>query len=60
MNVFLEAVKNPGSTNQEIADQMNISVKTFNNHLGKVHSKLGKNTRLELFIYALKRGIVQI
>ncbi len=37
-----------------------MSVKTLNNHLTSIYSKLCVKNRLELFIYALKRGLAKL
>ena len=60
LRVIREVVGQPSSTSREIADGLNMSVKTLNNHLTSVYSKLGVKNRLELFIYALKRGLADL
>jgi DNA-binding NarL/FixJ family response regulator len=45
-----------GHTNQEVADQLNISVKTVETHRAHLMNKLGLQTRAELVRYALREG----
>lgn len=43
-----------GSSNQEIADAMNLSVKTVENHLTRIYKQLGVSSRLEASTYLTK------
>lgn len=47
-----------GHTNQEIADELNISVNTVRFHLANLISKTGCNSKIELAILATKSGLV--
>jgi two-component system response regulator NreC len=47
-----------GNTNQEIADQLFLSVRTVESHRAHIQRKLGRTTRAELVRYALDRGLV--
>jgi two-component system response regulator NreC len=47
-----------GNTNQEIADQLYLSVRTVESHRAHIQRKLGRTTRAELVRYALDRGLV--
>ncbi len=47
-----------GNTNQEIADQLYLSVRTVESHRSHIQRKLGRTTRAELVRYALDRGLV--
>jgi two-component system response regulator NreC len=47
-----------GYTNQEIARQLFISVRTAETHRGNVMHKLGLSSRAELVGYAIKRGLL--
>ena len=47
-----------GDTNQEIADQLYLSVRTVESHRAHIQRKLGRTTRAELVRYALDRGLV--
>ncbi|HLL76815.1 MAG TPA: response regulator transcription factor [Pyrinomonadaceae bacterium] len=60
LRVVEQVVRQASSTSKEIADSMNMSVKTLNNHLTKIYSKLGAKNRLELFIYALKNNLADL
>jgi len=45
---------------KEIADRLNISINTVNNHKKNIFQKLGINTTMEMVQYALKHGIIRI
>ena len=47
-----------GNTNQEIADQLYLSVRTVESHRAHIQRKLHRTTRAELVRYALDRGLV--
>ena len=47
-----------GHTNQEIADELKISVNTVRFHLANLISKTGCNSKIELAILATKSGLV--
>ena len=47
-----------GYTNQEIADELVISVNTVRFHLANLISKTGCNSKIELAILATKSGLV--
>lgn len=49
-----------GYRNKEIADQLNISVKTVENHKNKIMHKLGISERHELIEYAQKNKLLQL
>jgi len=46
-----------GKTNQKIARDMFISVKTVEFHLDKIYRKLGVQTRLMAGIWAIQNGL---
>ena len=48
-----------GHTNQEIASQLYISVRTAETHRAPIMQKLRITTRAELVRYALKQGLLQ-
>ena len=48
-----------GLTTKEIARRLDISVKTAENHRGRVLDKLGVRNTAELVRYALRRGLVE-
>lgn len=46
-----------GYTNQEIADEISISRKTVEFHLGNIYTKIGVPTRVMAGIWALQQGL---
>ncbi len=49
-----------GRSNQEIADQLVISIKTVNRHRENIMAKLNLHSRVELVRYALEKGLIVI
>lgn len=49
-----------GLSNQEIATELYLSVNTVRNHIQRVSAKLGVNTRLEIAITAIRRGLIEL
>ncbi len=49
-----------GLSNQEIADQLVISVKTVNRHRENIMTKLDLHSRVELVRYAIEKGLIDI
>ena len=49
-----------GHSNKEIADLLNISVKTAMSHREHVMDKLGLHSRTELIKFALREGIIRV
>ena len=49
-----------GYTNQEIAGQLYLSVRTIEAHRRHILDKLRLTTRAELVRYALEHGVVQV
>lgn len=47
-----------GKGNKEIADELSLSIRTVESHVGHIFNKLGVNSRTEAVILALKRGWV--
>ncbi|WP_286677646.1 response regulator transcription factor [Candidatus Aquicultor secundus] len=47
-----------GKTNKEIADELSLSVRTIESHVGHIFNKLGVGSRTEAVILALKKGWV--
>ena len=45
-----------GMCNKDIAQQLSLSVRTVEAHLGSIFNKLGVGSRTEAVVYALKRG----
>lgn len=49
-----------GLTNRQIADELNVSIKTVQTHRGNIMEKLNLHDRVELVKYALRSGLVQL
>jgi two-component system response regulator NreC len=47
-----------GLSNQEIADQLVISIKTVNRHRENIMAKLNLHSRVELVRYAIEKGLI--
>ena len=47
-----------GHSNQSIAEQLVISVKTVEAHKAHIMSKLGARNRTDLIRYAIRRGLI--
>ncbi|HEY3247478.1 MAG TPA: response regulator transcription factor, partial [bacterium] len=48
-----------GSSNQEIATQLYISIKTVQTHRAHILEKLGLHDRTELVRYAIRKGLIE-
>jgi DNA-binding NarL/FixJ family response regulator len=53
------AVQHSGSANHEVAERLFISEHTLRNHLTSIYRKLNVANRLEMYVYAMKHGLVQ-
>ena len=49
-----------GHTNNEIAEQLYLSVRTVESHRAHIQQKLSMTTRSELVRYALERGLIDV
>jgi two-component system, NarL family, response regulator NreC len=49
-----------GRSNQEIADQLVISVKTVNRHRENIMAKLNLHSRVDLVRYAIEKGLIDL
>jgi DNA-binding NarL/FixJ family response regulator len=47
-----------GYTNQEVASELSISVRTVDTHRAHIMQKLQLQTRAELVLYALANGLI--
>ena len=53
------AVQHSGSANHEVARRLFISEHTLRNHLTSIYRKLNVTNRLEMYVYAIRHGLVQ-
>ncbi len=49
-----------GLSNQELAEQLHMSVKTARTHMVTILAKLGVESRLQALVFALCHGIARI
>ena len=49
-----------GISNKDIAEELSLSVRTVQAHLGNIFNKLGVGSRTEAVLYALKKGWVSL
>jgi two-component system response regulator NreC len=49
-----------GRSNQEIADQLVISIKTVNRHRENIMAKLNLHSRVDLVRYAIEKGLIDL
>ncbi len=49
-----------GLDNEEIAQKLTLTMRTVQNHVSTIYSKLGVNSRAEAILFAIRRGWVQI
>jgi DNA-binding NarL/FixJ family response regulator len=49
-----------GMSNNEIADELYLSVNTVRNHIQRISAKLGVGTRLEVAMTAIRRGLIEL
>jgi DNA-binding NarL/FixJ family response regulator len=49
-----------GMSNNEIADELYLSVNTVRNHIQRISAKLGVSTRLEIAMTAIRRGLIEL
>jgi len=45
-----------GMSNSDIAEELHLSVRTIESHLGSIFNKLGVGSRTEAVIQAMKKG----
>lgn len=53
------AVEHSGSANHEVAQRLFISEHTLRNHLTSIYRKLNVTSRLEMYVYAIRHGLVR-
>jgi DNA-binding NarL/FixJ family response regulator len=54
------ALSREGLMCKEIAERMNITTKTVNNHKANIFEKLGIHNNMEMVQYAMKQGIIKL
>jgi two-component system nitrate/nitrite response regulator NarL len=57
--ILSAAVEHSGSANQVVAERLFISEHTLRNHLTSIYRKLNVTSRLEMYVYAIRHGLVQ-
>jgi DNA-binding NarL/FixJ family response regulator len=53
------AVEHVGSANHLVAERLFISEHTLRNHLTSIYRKLNVTNRLEMYVYAIRHGLIQ-
>jgi DNA-binding NarL/FixJ family response regulator len=53
------AIAHSGCANHEVAERLFISEHTLRNHLTSIYRKLNVTNRLEMYVYAIRHGLVQ-
>jgi DNA-binding NarL/FixJ family response regulator len=53
------AVEHVGSANHLVAERLFISEHTLRNHLTSIYRKLNVTSRLEMYVYAIRHGLIQ-
>jgi DNA-binding NarL/FixJ family response regulator len=53
------AIAHSGCANHEVAERLFISEHTLRNHLSSIYRKLNVANRLEMYVYAIRHGLVQ-
>jgi DNA-binding NarL/FixJ family response regulator len=58
-DIVSAAVEHSGSANHVVAERLFISEHTLRNHLTSIYRKLNVTNRLEMYVYAIRHGLVQ-
>ena len=58
-DIVSAAVQHSGSANHVVAERLFISEHTLRNHLSSIYRKLNVSNRLEMYVYAIRHGLVQ-
>jgi DNA-binding NarL/FixJ family response regulator len=58
-DIVSAAVQHSGSANHVVAQRLFISEHTLRNHLSSIYRKLNVSNRLEMYVYAIRHGLVQ-
>lgn len=58
-DIVSAAVEHSGSANHVVAERLFISEHTLRNHLSSIYRKLNVSNRLEMYVYAIRHGLVQ-
>jgi DNA-binding NarL/FixJ family response regulator len=54
------AVEHSGAANHAVAERLFISEHTLRNHLSSIYRKLDVTNRLEMYVYAIRHGLIQL
>jgi DNA-binding NarL/FixJ family response regulator len=57
--IISAAIAHSGCANHEVAERLFISEHTLRNHLSSIYRKLDVANRLEMYVYAIRHGLVQ-
>ncbi|WP_166176147.1 ATP-binding protein [Rubrobacter tropicus] len=49
-----------GLDSNQVAERLNISIKTETNHMTSILNKLGMHSRLQALVFAIRHGVVQV
>jgi len=47
-----------GKTNNEVAEELVLSIRTIERHIGNIYSKIGARGRADATVFALTHGLV--
>ena len=59
LDIVSATVEHSGSANHVVAQSLFISEHTLRNHLSSIYRKLDVTNRLEMYVYAVRHGLVQ-
>ena len=53
-------VKHPEATDQQLAQELNITVNTLHTHLYRIYDRLGSYNRLDCVLTCIKLGLIEV